>query len=751
MIIRNVFAENILKFTRLELTNLPETGGIAIKGANESGKSAVVESICLALFGRTFVLEAEHLQKAVKWDAHRGRVQVDFVGRDGQDYSVIRHLSADGEHEATLHPMGSEESLAQGVDGVAEAMVRLGGTDFNGYVDTFYLAQRPGGVQPIREETIKALAGVDVLENLADDLAGEITTAEENIATAQGERKTCQDRLGVLNVQEEALAELQARNAREKADESEQISQIDNLETFSVGLRNAGNGVSGSLLGLAACGEETTLDQWRGQINDLKAKKGALLSVIESGPAELPVTIGGELDSWLGGVEARVESGENLLEQVQTTREWLGWWLGEEGEEGLSEERDGLPRAAEVAPLEAEIKASQKSRGRSALATKLFLVLALIAWSGWGLLQFMPDFSLSQLLSQSLQTVLPAMAPGLLLMVAGGGLGLFTIMSLLKVFKFRGRIAKSEAALAVIEEQTQENENKVRVIDAASTQPLQKRVALLAKLENSPWANDLQQWSETDGRPLVNPEGRGQFRAKLGLLRGTFDGQNETCRKELAAGVASREGLLKEIRSRIAELDREIANEEARRAEDRSLRERIQALEEIIAQNKHDIEVRNLARHLLAETCLGMSETFNQELRRFISKSAPLFTGNRYQHLRIDDSMRVQAFSTRKDDFVHLEEVSTGARLQLMLAVRMALAQALVARSIEGQQFMILDEPFAFFDRQRFRQAVEALPGISDQLTQIWIVSQEFTSETDGAFARVIACDLEDESLVVAG
>jgi exonuclease SbcC len=37
-----------------------------------------------------------------------------------------------------------------------------------------------------------------------------------------------------------------------------------------------------------------------------------------------------------------------------------------------------------------------------------------------------------------------------------------------------------------------------------------------------------------------------------------------------------------------------------------------------------------------------------------------------------------------------------------------------------------LDEPFAFFDQERTRAALQALPELSHELRQIWIVAQEF-------------------------
>ena len=63
MIIRSVHATNVLKYAELALDNLPATGLIAISGPNESGKSTIGETVCFALFGRTFSVPEDRLEK----------------------------------------------------------------------------------------------------------------------------------------------------------------------------------------------------------------------------------------------------------------------------------------------------------------------------------------------------------------------------------------------------------------------------------------------------------------------------------------------------------------------------------------------------------------------------------------------------------------------------------------------------------------------------------------------------------------
>ena len=101
MIITSIKAENVLKYTSLDLQELPEQGLIAISGLNKSGKSTVGETICFALFGRTFSLVEDDLQKIIHWGTPECSVTLGF--RAGQiDYVLWRLLDIQGNHSARL-------------------------------------------------------------------------------------------------------------------------------------------------------------------------------------------------------------------------------------------------------------------------------------------------------------------------------------------------------------------------------------------------------------------------------------------------------------------------------------------------------------------------------------------------------------------------------------------------------------------------------------------------------------------------
>ena len=123
----------------------------------------------------------------------------------------------------------------------------------------------------------------------------------------------------------------------------------------------------------------------------------------------------------------------------------------------------------------------------------------------------------------------------------------------------------------------------------------------------------------------------------------------------------------------------------------------------------------------------------------------PLFTEKRYEHLEIDNDMTIRVFSNEKRGYLDLDEISIGTQRQIMLAVRLALSQELVSKRVKSHQFLILDEPFAFFDRERTINSLSVLPEVSENLPQIFVTSQVFLRGSQ--FQRKITCKRETRIL----
>lgn len=188
MIITDISAENILKYARLQLRDLPEKGIIAIDGPNESGKSTIGETICFALFGRTFSLQAEESEKLIRWGESHCSVSVRFLTGDGVHYEVARFLDRDGNQGARLNRVGDEdEPIARGGETVENALFDLLGYGYDEFIESFYLAQREITTPHPHSYAIRAMAGLSTLEYVADEYEQDIEQ-EDELAQQAGQR-----------------------------------------------------------------------------------------------------------------------------------------------------------------------------------------------------------------------------------------------------------------------------------------------------------------------------------------------------------------------------------------------------------------------------------------------------------------------------------------------------------------------------------------------------------------------------------
>ena len=266
MIIRNIRATNVLKYTELSLQDLPAAGLIAISGPNESGKSTVGETVCFALFGRTFSLSQQDLQKVIRWGENDCSVSVEFE-INGQSYELSRYLDRDGNHSARLSRDGEGEPMVRGVDNVAAKLFELLGYEFNEFIESFYLAQREITTPHPHSHAVKLMAGVAPMEQVSADFVDEIADFEEKLGEIQAEVDAAEQELEELDVTEGQLIQLEDRRTaldhrladnRRQAEELEgatasYLERIPEIEAAESGRRSASTLRTWSLLLALLC------------------------------------------------------------------------------------------------------------------------------------------------------------------------------------------------------------------------------------------------------------------------------------------------------------------------------------------------------------------------------------------------------------------------------------------------------------------------------------------------------------------
>ncbi len=634
MIITDLSAKNVLKYASLELQDLPLQGMIAVSGQNESGKSTIGETLCFALFGRTFSLGPDDLDKVIRWGETSCQVSCSFQVDGRGHYEVARFLDNDGNHSARLNEVGKEGApLARGVGPVDEALYDLIGFDFDEFVDSFYLAQREITTPHPHSHTVKSMAGIAALEYVGGEIAAEINEAQRAINDAEADISDIGRQLADLAVED------------------------------------------GRLVGLAASRQ--------------------------AGAEEC------------AGIEAQM----GALEQAGT------------------DYRDTLP----------VIRKAAAARRSSILLGLLVLVLAAGLGGAWAALTQIPDHPYSELLARMLRLEVPGWSADQVPMLAyaGAAFGLVGLLLIVRSVRLKGRISRlSQAGPALVEQL-----DAVPWALAGGAGEAESRAATGPLTELSPDGevddSELVEEAESRAEEAVAEPARAEpvpdhrytlTRSRIAECRA---GESEV-RDLVSAELASLRHSVRICQGRVVRLDQAIELEKDRLARAERLHGVQTDLHATVAGYRRRVDLRELSRELLAGASRSMSQRFNHELRNLVGRTLPLFTDGRYEHLQIDEDLQVRVFSNEKRDYMDLDEISSGTQRQIMLALRLALAQELVNSTALGKQFVFLDEPFAFFDDERTRTSIKVLPRLSDELSQVWISSQAFP--LDAEFALHIRC-----------
>jgi uncharacterized protein YhaN len=194
---------------------------------------------------------------------------------------------------------------------------------------------------------------------------------------------------------------------------------------------------------------------------------------------------------------------------------------------------------------------------------------------------------------------------------------------------------------------------------------------------------------------------------------------------------------------RAAGLRAQIAEREARMPNVPELRERLATLEERIEQRQLALDAIQIAREALSEAARQAHRNFAPHLQRALRESLPLFTSGRYRDATIADDLSISVIAPETQSQVPADSLSFGTRDQIYLVQRLEIAKMLIPTT--GPVPLLLDEPFAEFDPERERSALELLCREAEQ-RQVILFSKDpelvdLVTEVRGA-PRIIELDL---------
>ncbi|MHC5037366.1 MAG: AAA family ATPase [Planctomycetota bacterium] len=232
MIIERIQARDFMRFRSLDLRGFPPTGAVAIVGPNESGKSAIGEAICFALFGATPRAPAERAHRAIRWGAPSARVELRFEIPGAGHYTVIRDMDREGGRHARLKPADTDVVLAEGVDDVGRELSNLLGFHFGEFRYSFYLAQNELDLLDVSaghatRQVIYKMLGIDLLDRGSGRIKAELETLNRSYRGDRGELRLARALLETTGFDPAAAEAVETELQRLKEEEAGRRRMVD--------------------------------------------------------------------------------------------------------------------------------------------------------------------------------------------------------------------------------------------------------------------------------------------------------------------------------------------------------------------------------------------------------------------------------------------------------------------------------------------------------------------------------------------
>jgi len=127
----------------------------------------------------------------------------------------------------------------------------------------------------------------------------------------------------------------------------------------------------------------------------------------------------------------------------------------------------------------------------------------------------------------------------------------------------------------------------------------------------------------------------------------------------------------------------------------------------------------------LEQTSESLRNRVKPQVERYMSQILPVITSGRYKAVQLEDDYTVRVFDPEAGEFRPKEVFSGGTEDQLLLAMRLAFALALIPQAKgRNPEFLFLDEPLGSSDKVR-REGILALmhKELSQNFKQIFLIS----------------------------
>ena len=159
--------------------------------------------------------------------------------------------------------------------------------------------------------------------------------------------------------------------------------------------------------------------------------------------------------------------------------------------------------------------------------------------------------------------------------------------------------------------------------------------------------------------------------------------------------------------------------------ENTDLEDQVQSQAKKVMLLEKDVAVVKFSVRGLEQTSESLRNRVKPQVERYMGLILPAITSGRYKAVQLDDDYTVRVFDPEAGEFKAKEVFSGGTEDQLLLAMRLAFALALIPQAKgHNPEFLFLDEPLGSSDKVR-REGILALlrQELAQNFKQIFLIS----------------------------
>ena len=741
-------------FKKLKISKpLPLSEGIIlITGLNESGKSTILDAVLYALFGR--VIRPSKMpsnEDIISYGNGEAQVRLEFdIGETR--YRVVREVHKTRPNRATLvevRPNGMTKSLASSVkDVTAEVERLLGGITYDEIVASSVVAQKD--LERLikqrlddRRKVINVFLNLESFNKVQDQLDTE-RNGIEGTSRNPGHLTVERDRLETLNEQlneyRDTSVQLNTLNAKVDkltGDQQNQEKQFVDTDNLYKTLNEFGEAVkqrdslqreieNKSLLTNNLQQQLASFDTQRTELTRAEAevKKYADLAVAEKAIARA----------------------SEILERVR----------GAELQKAQLEEREQRLQS-QIAETNKRVTSTDESQIASSTRPRRIwtYLIATAAFGAGAVLSFLLTFAALSIALGSLAVV------SLLLLTR-------QIVSLSQQAEAtrhqQERLAGAQLVVSwnnELGEMEKDRDTADSTIRQGSNQILQNLSSIesyasylqgltdpkeVVEQASSIYNQDKQSLSAVTERVNMLQKRLGEepmlkrqlAQAQLDIATVERKLKNTTL-PSLPAGVEFSPELLEEasqmrdsLNESVSRVKTQIEESMTRIIELKQFLEENKGLEEQVDEQKRKVLLLQKQLAVVKYSIKGLEQTSESlrnrvkpQVERYMSQILPVITSGRYKAVQLEDDYTVRVFDPEAGEFRPKEVFSGGTEDQLLLAMRLAFALALVPQAKgRNPEFLFLDEPLGSSDKVRREGILALMHGeLSENFKQIFLIS----------------------------